>query len=158
VTTDSTITVFGEHFPMNTMTAEQENRRVMSVFRSAFVQVENLKPFVFLDRAGNDVTSVVYFLPRPANVCHIGVDALISMSDFSPAFTDGLLTYELSYFLPIPHAFQASTQFIITSTEPVASPIASSTATDTLDADIFPPSAHIGPSLPINVLNQVILT
>ena len=130
VTADSAITVFSDHFLMSAMTAEQKSRRVVSVFRSAFVQVENLKPSVFLDRADNNVTGVMCRLPCLANVYHIGVDTLIFMSDLSPAFTDGLSSYALSYFLPLPQVFQASTSFITTSTESIASPIASSIATD----------------------------
>ena len=157
MTANSAITVFGQYFLMSTMTAEQEAHRVVYVFRSAFVQVENLEPSVFLDRAGNDVTGGMYRLPRPANAYHIGVDALIYMSDLSPAFTDRLSTYALSHFLPLPPAFQVSTLFITISTEPVASPIAPFTAADTLDTDILSPSAHVGSRHPIKVLTQVSL-
>ena len=89
MTTDSVVTVFDETFSMRTMTAEQESRRVVSVFHSAFVQIDNLKLSIFLDCAGDTVTGVMYRLTRPANACHIGVDTLISMSDFIPAFMDG---------------------------------------------------------------------
>ena len=36
VTADSVITIIEEHFPMATMTAEEEARRVVSAFRAAF--------------------------------------------------------------------------------------------------------------------------
>ena len=55
-----------------------------------------------IDSVSNDVNGVICRLPRPANVCHIGVDALIPMSDLSPAFTDALLTYAMPYFLLLP--------------------------------------------------------
>ena len=107
VTADSAIPVFSDHFLMITVTAEQKARHVVSVFCSAFVQIENLKPSVFLDRADNNVTGVICRLPRLANVYHIGVDTLIFMSDLSPAFTD-----ELSSVLPSSSTSIPSIDFI----------------------------------------------
>ena len=44
ISADNVIAVMGEHFPVSTMTEEQEARRVIRKFREAFLNVENLPP------------------------------------------------------------------------------------------------------------------
>ena len=159
VTADSVITVIGEHFPMSTMTVEQEARRVISTFRSVIIQVDNLTPSIFLDRAGKDMTGGMYRNPRSANVCHLGVDALIPMSDLSLAFKDRLSTYALSYYLPLPQSFQVLNPSANTSAGTTSLPsdsvvIAPSSAADALNADIFSPSVGGRIHQPIKFLAQ----
>ena len=50
ITADTIITVIGENFPMPMIVAEQEARRVISLFRTAFGNIVNLTPTVMFDR------------------------------------------------------------------------------------------------------------
>ena len=56
ISTDNVIAVMGEHFPLSTMTAEQEACRVLRKFREAFLDIKNLSPSSFLDVEGVDMT------------------------------------------------------------------------------------------------------
>ena len=40
ISADNVIAVMGEHFPVSTMTAEEEARRVVRKFREAFLNIE----------------------------------------------------------------------------------------------------------------------
>ena len=83
ISADNVIATMGEHFPVSTMTADQEARKIVRKYREAFLNVENLFPSSFLDVEGVDVTGIMYHDPRPENVCHLGVDACIPMRKLS---------------------------------------------------------------------------
>lgn len=141
VIADSAITVTVEYFHMSTIASKREARCVITAFYSDFSQVNNHTSSVFLKRTGSDLTGVMYRNPRPANIYHISVNVMIPMSDLSVTFKDGLPTYVMSYYLPLPQNFQASNLHVTTSNGPVFSParsaVASSTATDTVATAIF---------------------
>ena len=102
ISADNVIAVMGEHFPVSTMTAEQEARRVIRKFRAAFLDVKNLSPSSFVNVEGVDVTGTMYRDPRPGNVCHLGVEACIPMRKLSEAFGKSPSEYTVAYFLPLP--------------------------------------------------------
>ena len=108
ISADNVIAIMGEHFPVSTMTAEQEARRIVRKYREAFLNVENLSPSSFLDVEGVDVTGIMYRNPRPENVCHLGVDACIPMRKLSEGFGTSLSEFTVSYFLPLPQSFAPS--------------------------------------------------
>ena len=138
VSADNVIAIIGEHFPVSTMTAEQEARRVIRKFREAFLNIDNLAPSSFLNIEGVDVTGIMYRNPRPENVCHLGVEARIPMRTLSEAFGKGLSEYTISYFLPLPQSFAPSAS--------VHSKLLSEnnsllTVADTMDASLFSPAS-----------------
>ena len=145
VTVDTVIAVVGEHFPMPTITAEQEARRVVNLFRNSFGNVRFLTPSVFLNREGNDQTGNIYKSPRPANVCHLGVKARIPMGELSDAFDESIADFNLSYFLELPQSFAAdsittpSYSSTLSSSHQTSASLTSRVGIDNFDANIFSP-------------------
>lgn len=64
-TADNVISIFNKHFPLNTMTAEGEAKRVKAIFRKSFGQVQYLTPTLFLNKQGNDQTGFMHRTNRP---------------------------------------------------------------------------------------------
>ena len=145
ISADTIISVIGEQFPMPTMAAEQEARRIVSLFRMAFGCVDNLTPTVMLDRGGNDQTGLMYRTPRPANVCYLGVKARIPMQKLSTAFDDSFAYFNLSYYLELPQSFNPNTIIGPASTSSISSisgakTVASQIGIDNFDANFFSPA------------------
>ena len=76
-------------------------------FRSAFGDLSYLKPVAFLNRNGEDKTSLMYQHPRPANICHLGVTAETSIYHISKAF-DREMPFTVEYVLPLPQTCDRS--------------------------------------------------
>ena len=104
---DSLISIFNSHFPISTMPSEDLARAAVAKLHSAFGDISYLTPTAFLTRNGEDVTGLMYKKPRPANVCHLGVNAAIKMRDISHAFDDDM-RFTVDYFLPLPQSFGES--------------------------------------------------
>ena len=119
---DVVISVFNEHFPLSTITAGQEARRIVHAFRNSFSDVENLTPTAFLDRNGNNQPGKMYKTPRPSNICHIGIRASISMESLSEAF-DKNSEFILKYYLEFPQSFYAADSSNLSVSQPCPSQI-----------------------------------
>ena len=104
---DVVISVFNEHFPLSTISTEQEARRIVHAIPSSFSDVKNLTPTAFLDRNRNNQTSTMHKTPRPSNICHLGVGASISMESLSEAFEKNS-EFILKYYLELPQSFYAA--------------------------------------------------
>jgi len=104
-TADVLIAAMSKHFPLNTLTAEEEARRIVHKFRNGFGDVNYLQPLSFIDREGINRTSSMHKTPRPANVCHVGVEARIPMGDLTETMEGKTYVYE--YFLPLRQSYEA---------------------------------------------------
>ena len=87
---------------------------------------------------GVDVTGIMYRDPRPGNVCHLGVDACISMKKLSEAFGTSLSEFTVSYFLPLPQSFAPSRADY---SKLASASDALPTVADTMDSFYFLPSS-----------------
>ena len=143
MTVDEGVSFIGSHFPLSTLTTEEEARRVIRMFRAAFGAVANLEPLAFIYRAGHDRTAIMYRDPRNGNVCHLGIRASIPVNTFSTAFDDKLGNVEMEYYVGLPKSFQAVPQTkYAPSTLSVDSKglYGAASAVYTLDSDIFSPA------------------
>jgi len=105
-TADVLIAAMSKHFPLDTLTAEEEARRVVHKFRNAFGEVKYLRPLSFIDREGVNRTSEMRRNPRPANICHVGVEARINMGDFTDTMEGK--SYSSEYFLPLRQSYDST--------------------------------------------------
>ena len=102
VSADLVIALIGEHFPIPTITTEQEARRFICRFCVSFGDVSNLTPTVLLDREGEDKTGPIYRKPRSSNMCYLGVRARVQMKNLSGDFDGSIADFNLTYYLHLP--------------------------------------------------------
>ena len=147
---DSIIAVFNTHFPISTLSAEDQARTTVTKFKSAFGNILYLKPTAFLNRNGDDVTSKMDQTPRPANVCHLGVLAEISMYEISRAF-DQEMTFTVNYFLPLPQSYGKNKYSVPRyPLSPSKSKPPTLGSAEALDANVFSPPLKSSASVNLN--------
>ena len=150
---DAIISVFNTHFPISTLSAEDQARMAVIKFRAAFGDLSYLKPTAFLNRNGEDKTSFMYQHPRPANVCHLGVTAEISMCHISKAF-DREMTFTVEYFLPLPQTCGRSSLVPAIQNPPHTKTKAPTLGSaEVLDSNVFSPPSKSSPS--INLTDKI---
>ena len=144
---DSIISVFNTHFPISTLSAEDQARSAVADFRLAFKDVSFLKPTSFVNRFGDDVTGKMYEKPRPANVCHLGVTAEIDMSVISKAFSSNMM-FITDYFLPLPQSSGPSKTSPLRAIKPTTDGTTPTLGTaEVLDTNVFSPPSKKDPSI-----------
>jgi hypothetical protein len=144
---DSIISVFNAHFPISTLSAENQARMAVTKFKSAFGNISYLKPTAFLNRNGEDKTSQMYQQPRPDNICHLGVTAEISMHEISKAF-DREMTFTVEYFLPLPQTCgRSATTASIPDPTNIKTKVPTLGSAEVLDSSVFSPPSKLMPSI-----------
>ena len=84
----SLISVFGNHFDLNTHVASEEAEEYVRRFKDSLFLVKNLSPMGYYDDMGTDLASKVRKDTRPADLTYVLVEASISLCELNKTFVE----------------------------------------------------------------------